>query len=137
MQAISDEFQTPSLSILRELACNAYRLALNKSPVVYTLSPALDGLWRENRGYVNRLYENENNNFHVKGFALTLTCSRQLRDSLVRGHRESGRGRGRVFPTIWEPGTSYTNPRFEKEDSAHSEMAKFLKANKSTKKGQK
>ena len=121
------------------LFTDVYRLAVSKSPAVYTLSPALDGLWRENRGYVNRLYENENNRFHVKGFALTLACSRQLRDSLVRGHRESGRGRGRgrVFPTIWEPGTGYTNPRFEKEDSAHSEMAKFLKANKSTKKGQK
>ena len=31
-------------------------LAVNKSPAVYILSPAsLDGLWRENRGSVNRL----------------------------------------------------------------------------------
>ena len=113
------------------LYTDVYRLAVNKSPAVYTLSPALDGLWRENRGSVNRLYENKNNNFHVKGFALTLACSR-LRDSLVHGDRESGRGR--VFPTIWEPGTGYTHPRFEREDSGHSEMAKFLKGNKSTKK---
>ena len=31
----------------------------NKSPAVYILSPFLDGLWRENRGTVNRL------NLHV------------------------------------------------------------------------
>ena len=30
-------------------------LAVNKSPAVYILSPALDGLWRENRRSVNRL----------------------------------------------------------------------------------
>ena len=30
-------------------------LTANKSPAVYILSPALDGLWRENRGSVNRL----------------------------------------------------------------------------------
>ena len=30
-------------------------LAVNKSPAVYILSPALDELWRENRGPVNRL----------------------------------------------------------------------------------
>ena len=30
-------------------------LAVNKSPAVYILSPDLDGLWRENRGSVNRL----------------------------------------------------------------------------------
>ena len=30
-------------------------LAVNKSPAVYILSRALDGLWRENRGSVNRL----------------------------------------------------------------------------------
>ena len=30
-------------------------LAVNKTPAVYILSPALDGLWRENRGSVNRL----------------------------------------------------------------------------------
>ena len=30
-------------------------LVVNKSPAVYILSPALDGLWRENRGSVNRL----------------------------------------------------------------------------------
>ena len=30
-------------------------LAVNKSPAVYILSPALDGLSRENRGSVNRL----------------------------------------------------------------------------------
>ena len=30
-------------------------LAVNKSPAVYILSPALDGLWRENRGSVYRL----------------------------------------------------------------------------------
>ena len=29
-----------------------------KSPAVYILSPELDGLWRENRGYVNRLSQN-------------------------------------------------------------------------------
>ena len=66
-----------------------------------------------------------------------LACSRQLRDSLVRGDWENGRGRGRVFPTIWEPGTGYTHPRFETKVSGHSEMAKFLEGNKSTKKGQK
>ena len=109
------------------LYTDVYRLAVSKSPAVYTLSPALDGLWREKRGSVNRLYENKINNFHVKGFALTLACSR-LRDSLVRGDWESGRGR--VFPTIWEPGTGYTHPRFETEDSGHSEMAKFLKGNR-------
>ena len=32
-------------------------LAVNKSPAVYILSPALDGLWRENRGSVNRPVE--------------------------------------------------------------------------------
>ena len=101
------------------LYTDVYRLAVNKSPAVYTLSPALDGLWRENRGSVNRLYENKSNHFHVKGFALTLACSR-LRDSLVRGDLESGRGR--VFPTIWEPGAGYTHPRFEREDSGHSEI---------------
>ena len=116
---------------VRELACNAYRLAVNKSPAVSTLSPALDGLWRENRGSVNRLYENENNHFHFKGFALTLACSSH-RDSLVRGDWESGCGR--VFPTVWEPGTGYTHPRFKREDSGHSEMAKFLKGKKSTQK---
>ena len=31
-------------------------LAVNKSPAVYILSPALNGLWRENRGSVNRLW---------------------------------------------------------------------------------
>ena len=31
-------------------------LAVNKSPAVYSLSPALDGVWRENRGSVNRLF---------------------------------------------------------------------------------
>ena len=30
----------------------------HKSPAVYILSPALDGLWRQNRGSVNRLAEN-------------------------------------------------------------------------------
>ena len=30
-------------------------LAVNKSPAVYILSHALEGLWRENRGSVNRL----------------------------------------------------------------------------------
>ena len=30
-------------------------LAVNKSPAVYILSPALNGPWRENRGSVNRL----------------------------------------------------------------------------------
>ena len=30
-------------------------LAVNKSPSVYILSPALDGLWRENKGSVKRL----------------------------------------------------------------------------------
>ena len=30
-------------------------LAVNKSPAVYILSPALEGLWKENRGSVNRL----------------------------------------------------------------------------------
>ena len=30
-------------------------LAVKKSPAVYILSPALDGLWREYRGSVNRL----------------------------------------------------------------------------------
>ena len=35
---------------------NPLALAVNKSPVVYSLSPALDGLWRaENRGSVNKL----------------------------------------------------------------------------------
>ena len=43
------------------LYTDVYRLAVNKSPAVYTLSPALDRLWRENRGSVNRLYENKNN----------------------------------------------------------------------------
>ena len=38
------------LSFLFSLA-----LAVNKSPAVYILSPALAGLWRENRGSVNRL----------------------------------------------------------------------------------
>ena len=113
------------------LYTDVYRLAVNKSPAVSTLSPALDGLWRENRGSVNRLYENENNHFHVKGFALTLACSSH-RDSLVRGDWESGRGR--VFPTVWEPGTGYTHPRFKREDSGHSEMAKCLKGKKSTQK---
>ena len=88
------------------LFTDVYRLAVSKSPAVYTLSPALDGLWRENRGSVNRLYENKSNHFHVKGFALTLACS-TLRDSLVRGDLESGRDR--VFPTIWEPGAGYTH----------------------------
>ena len=116
------------------LYTDVYRLAVNKSPAVYTLSPVLDRLWRENRGSVNRLYENKNNHVHVKGFALSLACSR-LRDSLVRVDWDSGRRR--VFPTIWEPGTGYTHHRFETEDSGHSEMAKFLKGNKSTQKGQK
>ena len=31
-------------------------LAVDKSPAVYILSPGLDGLCRENRGSVNRLY---------------------------------------------------------------------------------
>ena len=31
-------------------------LAVNKSPAVYSLSPTLDGVWRENRGSVNRLF---------------------------------------------------------------------------------
>ena len=31
-------------------------LAVNKSPAVYSLSAALDGLWRENRGSANRLF---------------------------------------------------------------------------------
>ena len=38
-------------------------LAVNKSPAVYILSPALDGLWRENRGSVNRLFLSENARF--------------------------------------------------------------------------
>ena len=32
-------------------------LAVNKSPAVYILSPALIGLWKENKGSVNRLIE--------------------------------------------------------------------------------
>ena len=32
-------------------------LAVNKSAAAYILSPALDELWRENRGFVNRLVE--------------------------------------------------------------------------------
>ena len=113
------------------LFTDVYRLAVSKSPAVYTLSPALDGLWRENRGSVNRLYENKSNHFHVKGLALTLACSR-LRDSLVRGDLESGRGR--VFPTIWEPGAGYTHPLLKERIQA---TRKFLKGNKSTQKGQK
>ena len=34
-------------------------LAINKSPALYILSPALDGLWREDRGSVNRLWISE------------------------------------------------------------------------------
>ena len=34
-----------------------FTLAVNKSPAVYILSPALDRLWRENRVSVNRLVE--------------------------------------------------------------------------------
>ena len=60
IQAISDEFQKPSLSSKGQgknclskasficmrisLYTDVYRLAVNKSPVVYNLSPALDGL---------------------------------------------------------------------------------------------
>ena len=58
IQAISDEFQKPSLSgqgknclskvsficMRISLYTDVYRLAVNKSPVVYTLSLALDGL---------------------------------------------------------------------------------------------
>ena len=90
------------------LYTDVYRLSVNKSPAVILYHPALDGLWRENRGSVNRLYENKNNHFHVKGFALT--------------------------PTIWEPGTGYTHSRFETEDSGHSETAKLLEGNESAKK---
>ena len=38
-------------------------LAVNKSPAVYILSPALDRLWRENGGSVNRLFLSENARF--------------------------------------------------------------------------
>ena len=40
----------------RERNLYTIALAVNKSPAVYILSPGLDGLWRENRGSVNRLY---------------------------------------------------------------------------------
>ena len=35
-------------------------LAVNKSPAVYILSPALDGLWKGNKGSVNRLSQKQN-----------------------------------------------------------------------------
>ena len=41
----------------RENERGALALVVNKSPVVYILSPALHRLWRENRGSVNRLYQ--------------------------------------------------------------------------------
>ena len=39
----------------REKEKYPFALAVNKSPAVYFLSRALDGLWRENRGSVKRL----------------------------------------------------------------------------------
>jgi len=33
-------------------------LVVKESPAVYILSPALDGLGRENKGFVNRLLKN-------------------------------------------------------------------------------
>ena len=42
----------------RERNLYTIALAVNKSPAVYILSPGLDGLWRENRESVNRLYRN-------------------------------------------------------------------------------
>ena len=48
----------------RERNLYTIALAVNKSPAVYILSPGLDGLWRENRGSVNRLCRNPiTNNF--------------------------------------------------------------------------
>ena len=48
------------------------RLLLNKSPAVYILSRALDGLSRENGGSVNRLLLSH---FNVFRFAFTTSCS--------------------------------------------------------------
>ena len=46
-------------------------LAVNKSPAVYILSPALDGLWGENRGSVNRLTQTLT---HCNRVKFRLTC---------------------------------------------------------------
>ena len=48
----------------RERNLYTIALAVNKSPAVYIISPGLDGLWRENRGSVNRFCRNPiTNNF--------------------------------------------------------------------------
>ena len=53
-------FGTSSLFVFRSLSGELGSLCIDvvlcqESPAVYILSPALDGLWRENRGSVNRL----------------------------------------------------------------------------------
>ena len=53
-------FVSSSLFIFRSLsgdwvACTQTLFYFNKSPAVYILSPALDGLWRESKGSVSRL----------------------------------------------------------------------------------
>ena len=47
--------QTRSASIFFFLHHYPLALAVNKSPAGYIISPALDGLWRENRRSMNRL----------------------------------------------------------------------------------
>ena len=47
-------------------------LAVNKSLVVYILSRALDGLWRENRGSVNRLHQSQTLSSSLLRYTTTL-----------------------------------------------------------------
>ena len=50
-------------------------LAVNKSLAVYILSPVLDGLWRENRGSLNRLTDFSPNQLLPKNINdLSLLC---------------------------------------------------------------
>ena len=48
-------------------------MVVNKSPAVYILSPALDGLWRENRVSVNRLVERGLFNYSLDRVSLIKT----------------------------------------------------------------
>ena len=113
------------------LFTDVYRLAVSKSPAVYTLSPALDGLWRENRGSVNRLYENKSNHFHVKGFALTLACSRLRVWSAGRKRSRSRlphylRAWSRLHsPSFWKRGFRPLG-NFWKETSPHKKVKKKI-----------
>ena len=70
----------------------SFRKHRHKSPAVYILSPALDGLWRENRGSVNRLLLSSCFKMALTG-RKGVACSRLSdsgEDTKVKGTRKVG-----------------------------------------------